>query len=49
MYVGRVMNTYLVTVPPDTTVLKAKDIIKNEQINHLLVVDENENLLVISW
>ncbi len=45
MYVGRVMNTYLVTVPPDTTVLKAKDIIKNEQINHLLVVDENENLL----
>jgi acetoin utilization protein AcuB len=45
MYVGRVMNTYLVTVPPDTTVLKAKDIIKNKQINHLLVVDENENLL----
>jgi len=45
MYVGRVMNTYLVTVPPDTTVLKAKDIIENKQINHLLVVDENENLL----
>jgi acetoin utilization protein AcuB len=45
MYVGRVMNTYLVTVPPDTTVLKAKDIIENEQINHLLIVDENENLL----
>lgn len=45
MYVGRVMNTYLVTVPPDTTVLKAKDIIENKQINHLLIVDENENLL----
>jgi len=26
-------------------VLKAKDIIENKQINHLLVVDENENLL----
>ena len=45
MYVGRIMHTFLVTVPPDTTVLKAKDIIENKQINHLLVVDENENLL----
>ncbi|RZB37837.1 MAG: acetoin utilization protein AcuB [Desulfobacteraceae bacterium Eth-SRB2] len=45
MYVGRVMNTYLVTVPPDTTIIKAKDIIDEKKINHLLVVDENENLL----
>lgn len=47
MYVGRVMNTYLVTVPPDTTVLKAKDIIQNKQINHLLVVDKKGELLGI--
>jgi acetoin utilization protein AcuB len=45
MYVGRVMNTYLVTVSPDTTIIKAKDIIEQKKINHLLVVDENENLL----
>jgi len=45
MYVGRVMNTYLVTVPPDTTVLKAKDIIENKQINHLLVVDKKKELV----
>ena len=45
MYVGRVMNTYLVTVSPDTTIIKAKDLIEEKKINHLLVVDENENLL----
>jgi len=39
------MNTYLVTVSPDTTIIKAKDIIDEKKINHLLVVDENENLL----
>jgi len=45
MYAGRVMNTFLVTVSPDTTIIKAKDIIDEKKINHLLVVDENENLL----
>ncbi len=45
MYVGRVMNTYLVTVSPDTTIIKAKDIIEEKRINHLLVVDKNKNLL----
>ncbi|MGD8548744.1 MAG: CBS domain-containing protein, partial [Desulfobacterales bacterium] len=39
------MNTYLVTVSPDTTIIKAKDIIEQKKINHLLVVDENEKLL----
>ena len=47
MYVGRVMNTFLVTVPPDTNIIKAKDIIAEKKINHLLVVDKNENLLGI--
>ena len=47
MYVGRVMNTFLVTVPPETSIIKAKDIIAEKKINHLLVVDKNENLLGI--
>ena len=47
MYVGRVMNTYLVTVPPETSVIKAKDIIAEKKINHLLVVNKNEDLLGI--
>ena len=42
MHVGRIMHTDLVTVPPDTTIIKAKDIIAKKQINHLLVVDKNE-------
>jgi acetoin utilization protein AcuB len=41
------MNTYLVTVPPDTTIIKAKDIISEKKIKHLLVVDKNEDLLGI--
>jgi len=47
MYVGRIMHTHLVTVPPDTTILKAKDIIAEKRINHLLVVNKNEDLLGI--
>ena len=45
MYVGRIMHTHLVTVPPDTTILKAKDIIAEKRINHLLVVNKNEDLI----
>jgi acetoin utilization protein AcuB len=41
------MHTDLVTVPPDTTIIKAKDIIAKKQINHLLVVDKNEELVGI--
>ncbi len=47
MRVGRIMHTDLVTVPPDTTIIKAKDIIAKKQINHLLVVDKNEELVGI--
>ena len=47
MYVGRIMHTYLVTVPPDTNLLKAKEIIDKKQINHLLVVDKNQGLIGI--
>ena len=47
MHVGRIMHTDLVTVPPDTTIIKAKDIIAKKRINHLLVVDKNEELVGI--
>jgi len=47
MFVGRVMHTDLVTVTPDTTLVKARDIIHEKRINHLLVVDENDQLLGI--
>lgn len=47
MYVGRIMHTDLVTVLPDTTIIKAKDIIAKKRIHHLLVVDKNEELIGI--
>jgi len=47
MYVGRIMHTRLVTVSPDTSLRKAKEIIEEKQINHLLVVNENEDLVGI--
>ena len=45
MYVGRIMHTYIVTVTPDTPLRKAKDIIAEKRINHLLVVDKNKELI----
>jgi len=45
MYVGRIMHTRLVTVPPDTSLKKAKEIIEEKQINHLLVVNKKEDLV----
>ena len=47
MYVGRIMHTHLVTVPPDTTITKVRDIIAEKQIHHLLVVNESDELLGI--
>jgi len=47
MYVGRIMHTHLVTVPPDTTILKAKEMIAEKTIHHLLVVNSNQDLLGI--
>jgi len=45
MYVGRVMHTELVTVPPDTSLVKARDLIAEKRIAHLLVVDKKEKLI----
>jgi acetoin utilization protein AcuB len=47
MYVGRVMRKHLVTVPPDTSLRKAREIIQEKRINHLLVVNEDGNLIGI--
>ena len=47
MYVGRIMHKHLVTVPPDTNLKKAKDIIQEKRINHLLIVDKNGKLVGI--
>jgi acetoin utilization protein AcuB len=44
MHVGRIMRTELVTVPPDTSLLNAKDIIADKKIAHLLVVDKGGQL-----
>jgi len=47
MYVGRIMHTHLVTVDPDTSLRKAKEIIEEKRINHLLVVNKNGDLVGI--
>ncbi|MFC1515730.1 CBS and ACT domain-containing protein [Thermodesulfobacteriota bacterium] len=47
MYVGRIMHTDLVTVSPDTTLVKARNIIEEKKIKHLLVVNEREELVGI--
>jgi len=47
MHVGRVMRTDLVTIPPETSLIQARDIIADKKIAHLLVVDDNGNLIGI--
>ena len=47
MYVGNVMRTELVTVPPETTLLSAQNLLEKKRINHLLVVDGEGELLGI--
>jgi acetoin utilization protein AcuB len=44
MYVGSVMHTHLVTVPPETSLAQAQRIIEERRINHLLVVDKKGEL-----
>ena len=47
MHVGQVMHTELVTVPPDTSLVQAKDMIAEKKIAHLLVVDAQGQLVGI--
>lgn len=45
MYVGRIMHRELITVPPDTPLSKARDMIAERAIAHLLVVDRAGKLI----
>ena len=45
MYVGGIMQTDLVTVAPNTSLIKAKKILEEKKIAHLLVVDKKDKLL----
>ncbi len=47
MYVGTVMRTDLTTVAPKTTLVAAQEILEQKKINHLLIVDESNELLGI--
>ena len=47
MHVGLIMHTDLVTISPDTSLVKARDIIAERQIEHLLVVNKEGNLIGI--
>lgn len=47
MYVGWSMKTYLITVSPDTSVLKARELMDQHKISHLPVTDGRAHLLGI--
>ncbi|MFP5213752.1 MAG: CBS domain-containing protein, partial [Acidobacteriota bacterium] len=47
MYVGWNMKTNLVTITPDTSVLKAREMMDNHRISHLPVTDGKAHLLGI--
>jgi acetoin utilization protein AcuB len=47
MYVGRIMRTDPITLPPDTSIVKARDIIAERKIAHLLIVDKKDQLIGI--
>lgn len=47
MYVGRVMHRELITVTPETPLVKARKLIAEKQIHHLLVVNPKGELVGI--
>ncbi len=47
MYIGTVMRTDLTTVAPKTTLVAAQEILDQKAIDHLLIVDEHNELLGI--
>ncbi len=47
MYIDRVMRTELVTVPPETTMVEARELTQQKRIDHLLVVDKHQKLVGI--
>lgn len=47
MYIDRIMHTDLVTVSPKTTLVEARDLLEEKQIDHLLVVNDKKKLVGI--
>ena len=47
MHVGQIMRRELVTISPDTSLVKAKELLAEKLIDHLLVVDKNGKLVGI--
>lgn len=47
MHVGRIMHKDLVTITPDTSLVKARDLIAEKLIEHLLVVNKDGKLVGI--
>ncbi len=47
MYIGRIMHTDLITVSPKTTLVEAKNLVQQKQIDHLLVVNDQKKLVGI--
>ena len=47
MYIGRIMHTDLITVSPKTTLVEAKKLVQQKQIDHLLVVNDQKKLVGI--
>lgn len=45
MYVGRIMRTDLITVPPEMPLAEARELIDDKGIEHLLVVDGDGKLV----
>lgn len=47
MYIGRIMHTDLITVPPEASLAKAQALMDEHTIEHLLVTDGNKKLVGI--
>ncbi len=47
MYIGRIMHTDLITISPQTTLVEAKELLEEKQIDHLLVVNDKKKLVGI--
>ena len=45
MYIGQIMHTNLVTAPPETTLVEARELIDAHQIEHLLIVNKKGKLV----
>lgn len=45
MYIGRIMHTDLITVPPEATLVEARKLIEEKRIDHLLVVNDKGKLI----